>query len=74
MTLNRDQAKYANDELYNDAVQSEIKAVLCQDGPMYCGQVAQKVGKSAYETRWHLTQMKNRAEIGFNWATQRYNA
>lgn len=73
MTLNKDQAQHDNRQLYDDAVQSEIRAVLSQDGPCFCGQVARAIDKPPQETRWHLTELLSRGEISYNWATQRYD-
>ena len=67
MTLNREQAQHDNEELYNDAVQSEIGAALSHDGAMHCYRVAQKIGKSQMEARWHLEQMRDRGEVEFSW-------
>ena len=65
--LNKDQANHANEQLYNDAVQEEIRAILSQDGPLQCGQIARRLGKSPHETRWHLEQMDSRCEVNYNW-------
>lgn len=71
--LNKDQAQHDNEELYNDAVQQEIQAVIAQDGPLFCGQVASRIGKPPHETRWHLTELGSRGEIVYNWITNRYS-
>lgn len=73
MTLNTDQAQHDHEELYNDAVQSEIQSVLSHDGPSYCGQVAHKIDKSPQETRWHLTEMVKRGEVSYNFISKRYS-
>jgi len=73
MTLNHQQAKHDNEELYNDAVQSEIGAMLSHGGPMLCGQVANKVDKPPTETRWHLTELVALGEADFNWVSGLYS-
>lgn len=34
MTLNKDQANHANEQLCSEATQEEIRAILSQDGPL----------------------------------------
>ena len=67
--LNSEQAKADNEELYNDAVQGEIRAILSQDGPQFCGQVATKADKDVKETRWHLQELVAKGEIDYSWIT-----
>lgn len=65
MTLNAEQAKHNNKELYNCAIQEEILAVLKQDGSDRCYRIAQKIDKPLTETRWHLEQMLKRGEVSY---------
>lgn len=73
MTLNTEQRDHDQEDLYNDAVQSEIASVLGHDGPSYCGQVANRIDKSPQETRWHLTEMVKRGEVSYNFISKRYS-
>ena len=67
MTLNRDQAKYANDELYNDAVKGLIREALAQ-GPGFAKDIAGRIGEKpdAHFVRL-LHEMEDDMEISFNW-------
>lgn len=60
---NPEQAKADYEELYNAESQHEIYDVLKASGGMFCGKVADAIGKSKWETRWHLEQMRERGEI-----------
>jgi len=65
--MNQKAAELNNERLHNEAVQSEIYAILCQSGPMHCGAVADKIGMSPWKTREHLVSMVDSGEIGYNW-------
>lgn len=65
MTLSAEQAQHDRDELYNDAVQSEILAALKQDGSERCWRIAQKIDKGLEETKRHLEQMVKRGEVSY---------
>jgi len=73
MTLNREQAQHDNEELYNDAVQNDIRDALKYDGPSYCGQIARAVDKPVEETRWHLKELVSKGEIDYSWVSGRYS-
>lgn len=65
MTHNPDQAAIEREELYNDAVQSEIHAILASDGRQFVCNIAQKMGMDVHETRWHLEEMRARDEVSY---------
>jgi len=73
MTLNAKQAQHENEELYNDAVESEIRDVLASDGPQYRGQVAAKIGKTSQETGKRLKAMYARGDIEYKWTTGKFS-
>lgn len=60
---NPEEAQRQKNELTEMATQDLMRAILQQDGPHYCCQVASRMGMEITETRWHLEQMRKRGEI-----------
>lgn len=61
--MNQKAAELNNERLHNEAVRSEIHAVLSKEGPLHCGAVARRLDIDSWECREHLEAMTERGEI-----------
>lgn len=71
--MNKQVAQHENDRLHNQALQEEIYSILCRNGPMTNGQVADEIGISPWKCRPHLDDMKERGQIKYTLLGGRYS-
>jgi len=63
--MNQKAAEYQNQKLQDDAMQSELFAIMQADGAQFAHHMARKTGFETATVRWHLREMQKRGEIRF---------
>lgn len=73
MTLNHEEATRQNQCLFDEAQQSEILAIIKQDGPCTVAHISRYMGLEPYTVRLHCETLKHQGRVSQNWIRGTYS-